>query len=225
MLIRTVKYIFLFIYTLLFSSTFFTQSIDSITKLIVEVKSPDSVPINGFYMELYSIEEEVFLTGISNDSGIINFNLLKKQNYKVSYLDFSEGAKKTVRTIGTENNDIFTYKFTYDFSGKIEVKFATNDDEIFEPYFPQIDKIYDILVEHDQIKIQINGHTDNVGTHANNLELSKKRANAVRNYLISKGIDSKRIKSKGYGESKPVASNKTKEGRQKNRRTEVIVTN
>ena len=60
MLIRTVKYIFLFIYTLLFSSTFFTQSIDSITKLIVEVKSPDSVPINGFYMELYSIEEGCF---------------------------------------------------------------------------------------------------------------------------------------------------------------------
>ena len=79
MLIRTAKYIFLFIYILLFSSTFFTQSVDSITKLIVEVMSPDSVPINGFYMEIYSIEKEAFLTGISNDSGIINFNLLKNK--------------------------------------------------------------------------------------------------------------------------------------------------
>lgn len=70
------------------------------------------------------------------------------------------------------------------------------------------------------MKMVINGHTDNVGEEAYNLKLSKKRAKAVTAYLVLKGIDKQRVYPKGFGETKPVDTNDTKEGRRNNRRVE-----
>ena len=70
------------------------------------------------------------------------------------------------------------------------------------------------------LKILIAGHTDNVGNAAVNLQLSKDRANSVRAYLLKKGISGERVKAVGHGESQPIASNDTDEGRAANRRTE-----
>jgi len=67
----------------------------------------------------------------------------------------------------------------------------------------------------------VEGHTDNVGDDASNFTLSQKRSEAVREYVISKGIDESRISARGYGETKPIADNKTPEGRALNRRVEV----
>ena len=72
-------------------------------------------------------------------------------------------------------------------------------------------------------KVKISGHTDNVGGQKYNQKLSLRRAEAVRNYLVSLGADSKKMKVFGKGETKPVASNKTKEGQAKNRRVEIEV--
>jgi outer membrane protein OmpA-like peptidoglycan-associated protein len=71
--------------------------------------------------------------------------------------------------------------------------------------------------------VQINGHTDNVGKPADNLTLSNNRAKAVVAYLASKGIETSRLQSKGFGETRPVSDNNTEEGRAKNRRTELQV--
>jgi len=71
--------------------------------------------------------------------------------------------------------------------------------------------------------IEIGGHTDNTGSKEINLKLSQGRADAVRNYLIQKGIPATRVTAKGYGDTQPVADNSTDEGRTKNRRTEVTV--
>jgi outer membrane protein OmpA-like peptidoglycan-associated protein len=79
------------------------------------------------------------------------------------------------------------------------------------------------LVRKVDERIEIGGHTDNVGTAANNLKLSMERATAVMNYMISKGIDPARLEAKGYGMSVPVESNKTEEGRAQNRRTEAKI--
>ena len=67
------------------------------------------------------------------------------------------------------------------------------------------------------------GHTDSIGTEAYNLALSKRRSDAIKQYLVSKGIEANRIYTEGKGESQPVADNRTAEGRQKNRRVEVEV--
>jgi len=93
-----------------------------------------------------------------------------------------------------------------------------------------LDKLYKIMVDNETIEIELSAHTDNIGTEAYNLKLSDRRAKSCVDYLISKGIAAGRMKSKGYGFSKPIAPNQlpdgkdNPEGRQLNRRTEFKVT-
>ena len=82
-----------------------------------------------------------------------------------------------------------------------------------------------ILKTDDLLQIQIDGHTDAQGDDAKNQALSDNRAKAVKDYLISKGVPDSRTNSTGYGETKPVADNKTAAGRAKNRRVEMTVRN
>jgi len=84
----------------------------------------------------------------------------------------------------------------------------------------ELDRLTDLMKEMPKLKIEISGHTDNVGAAAYNLKLSESRAKAVVDYLIKKGIDTSRLQFKGYGFEQPIASNDTDEGRQLNRRTE-----
>ncbi|HMC98529.1 MAG TPA: OmpA family protein, partial [Ferruginibacter sp.] len=87
----------------------------------------------------------------------------------------------------------------------------------------ELDKVVALLNENKNLRIQISGHTDNVGQAKDNLLLSENRAKAVVNYLVSKGIDAKRLVGKGFGADKPVADNSTENGRALNRRTEMSV--
>jgi outer membrane protein OmpA-like peptidoglycan-associated protein/tetratricopeptide (TPR) repeat protein len=87
----------------------------------------------------------------------------------------------------------------------------------------ELDKLVQLLKDNPALKIQIGGHTDNVGKPADNLALSNSRAKAVVNYLVANGIAAPRLSAKGFGETQPVSDNKTEEGRAKNRRTEVKV--
>ena len=88
----------------------------------------------------------------------------------------------------------------------------------------ELDKLVQLLTENPALKIEISGHTDNVGKPADNLLLSNNRAKAVVDYLVKKNIVAARLTLKGYGETKPVADNKTEDGRALNRRTEMKVT-
>ncbi|MBC6492519.1 OmpA family protein [Flavihumibacter stibioxidans] len=87
----------------------------------------------------------------------------------------------------------------------------------------ELDRLVELLKENPKLRIQINGHTDNIGQAADNLKLSNGRAQSVVNYLISKGIDTKRLTHRGFGATSPLADNKTEEGRSRNRRTELKV--
>ena len=87
----------------------------------------------------------------------------------------------------------------------------------------ELDKIIQLMNDNPSVKIQIGGHTDNAGKPADNLALSNSRAKTVVAYLINKRIAPQRLSFKGFGETKPVADNKTEEGRAKNRRTELRV--
>ena len=80
-----------------------------------------------------------------------------------------------------------------------------------------------MLKEHPELKLMIEGHTDDVGAAATNQSLSEKRAEAVRKYLVDTyGVDMARLQAKGFGASKPVSGNDTPEGRQQNRRVELV---
>lgn len=87
----------------------------------------------------------------------------------------------------------------------------------------ELNQLFELLNKNAQVKIEIRGHTDNVGTEADNQILSEQRAKAIFNYLSNLGINENRMVFKGFGESSPVADNDTEEGRQKNRRTEFII--
>ena len=81
-----------------------------------------------------------------------------------------------------------------------------------------------VMNENPKLGVELGGHTDDTGSNEINAKLSQDRADAVREYLIGKGIEPDRIASKGYGETKPVATNDTDAGRQQNRRVEFVIT-
>ncbi len=86
-----------------------------------------------------------------------------------------------------------------------------------------IEEFYDFLLENPELKISIQGHTDNVGSKQDNLLLSENRAKAVYSYLLELGMDCNRVDFRGFGESRPVAGNETEKGRALNRRTEFVI--
>ena len=87
----------------------------------------------------------------------------------------------------------------------------------------ELQQLTQFLRDNPEVKVQITGHTDNIGRQAYNLELSQDRARAVANYLLNDGIAMSRVSYKGLGSSEPIAENDTEEGRAQNRRTELLI--
>ncbi|MBN2485584.1 MAG: OmpA family protein [Bacteroidales bacterium] len=100
------------------------------------------------------------------------------------------------------------------------IYFETGKATLKEESFYSLDKVVKLLVNNETLRIEIDGHTDNVGSDKANLKLSEERAKSVVNYLISQGISYERLSYKGYGESMPIAPNTTDEGKARNRRVE-----
>ena len=86
----------------------------------------------------------------------------------------------------------------------------------------ELDHAVKVLRDNPDLHVVVEGHTDSVGSDAYNLKLSERRAMTVKQYLVREGIESSRISTRGYGKSRPVASNATEEGRAQNRRAEII---
>lgn len=112
-------------------------------------------------------------------------------------------------------------------SGKIydlhDIHFGTNQFILNQQSMRIIDLFVEFLTENPTIKVEIQGHTDNIGDDKANQILSERRAQSVYNYVISKGINANRLRYKGYGEYSPIATNDTAEGRAKNRRTVFLI--
>ncbi|MFZ6051285.1 OmpA family protein [Halocola ammonii] len=104
-----------------------------------------------------------------------------------------------------------------------DITYATNSAEIDRVSKVILDEFAEYLKENPNIDVEIRGHTDNVGSDKDNLALSMDRAFEVKGYLEQQGIDGRRVTAKGYGESDPVESNETAEGRAQNRRTEFVI--
>ena len=105
-----------------------------------------------------------------------------------------------------------------------DIYFATDSARLTSESIIIVESFSEFLIENPNIHIEIQGHTDDVGSAEYNKELSDRRAETVYDFLISKGISAARMTYKGYGESKPVADNNTEAGRQKNRRTVFVIT-
>ncbi len=103
--------------------------------------------------------------------------------------------------------------------------FVTGSSKLLAKSFPKLNDVVKILTDNPTYKVQIDGHTDEVGKDDYNQTLSEQRAASVKAYFVSKGIAEGRLSSAGYGETKPVADNKTAAGRAKNRRVEMALRN
>lgn len=106
----------------------------------------------------------------------------------------------------------------------LHIKFKTNSSEVDAASLERIKKYAKFMKENPEYSAQIIGHTDNVGNAKSNQALSEKRANIVKDLAVKEGADASRITAKGMGESKPMVSNKTADGRAKNRRIEAVLT-
>ena len=101
------------------------------------------------------------------------------------------------------------------------VTFETSSSVIRPSSYGKLDEVAEALKANPDVRVEISGHTDNVGSDEGNLTLSQARAESVRRYFIEKGVAADRMEAKGYGETKPVATNDTAEGRAENRRVEM----
>ncbi len=103
------------------------------------------------------------------------------------------------------------------------INFRTGSADLTESSTNEISTVADLLKSHPETKVELAGHTDNVGNAASNLTLSQQRADAVKNTLLSMGVQSDQVIAKGYGDTAPIADNATPEGRAENRRTEIKI--
>ncbi|MBP7183872.1 MAG: OmpA family protein [Saprospiraceae bacterium] len=100
------------------------------------------------------------------------------------------------------------------------VNFETGSAKLTEISHFELDNLSDAMVKYPKLTVEVAGHTDNVGDKKSNLTLSQQRSDVVKTYLVKKGIDAKRLTSKGYGDTSPLAPNDTEDNKAKNRRTE-----
>ena len=111
---------------------------------------------------------------------------------------------------------------------KIEISqkvfFATGKSKIRRRSFDLLNEVSEVLKSNRTMAVLVEGHTDSVGSSSSNLRLSQRRADAVRNYLIDRGIAPSRLTAIGFGEERPIESNRTKAGREVNRRVEFTIT-
>lgn len=104
-----------------------------------------------------------------------------------------------------------------------KVYFKRGTSELLEESFTELDQVVDMMNENQLVKIELSGHTDNQGNSKLNIKLSQDRVQKAKQYLTEHGIEGKRIKGKGYGGTKPVASNASEETRKLNRRVEITI--
>ncbi len=108
-------------------------------------------------------------------------------------------------------------------SKSYSIEFQTGSAVIKSSSFKLLDEIFESAVVAEGLKVGIYGHTDNVGADATNIPLSEKRATAVQEYLMKKGLSANRVEAKGFGATKPIADNNTETGRSQNRRVEIVL--
>jgi len=131
--------------------------------------------------------------------------------------DMREAMGKSEAATVTREGNLLAVTF------KGDVTFDTNSTVVRPGLYSEINRIADILRQYPNTLVRVDGHTDSQGSSEYNMDLSKRRANAVRALLVQRGVADNRIESAAFGETMPVATNNTEAGRQKNRRVEIKI--
>lgn len=196
----------------------------------ISVKNHDGQASQGEQILFVSKLTKEIYTGTSDETGKFTIKIPGADVYQIKikgvgsnqdYHEMEIPALKENQAYGVYELDIMFEPprvFTLN-----NVLFNTGSASIKPSSTNELKELFDYMSLKPDLKVEIAGHTDDVGKAESNRSLSQQRADAVRNWLIRRGISADRITAKGYGETQPVASNKTAEGKQKNRRTEVRI--
>ena len=169
--------------------------------------------------------------GLTDSTGKFSLRLPAGAKYDIYVLGFNDSTVTNVLEIpALKGNQFFKNAFKVDLKFEApksfvldNVTFETGKADLKPESFATLDELVSYLKRKDDERIEIGGHTDNVGNAKANEMLSLNRANTVMIYLITKGIAPDRLASKGYGMTQPIDDNKTADGRATNRRTEVKI--
>jgi len=196
----------------------------------------DSSLIEKVNIEIKNTRAQVILRGQSNQEGEKLVCLPRIQNYivhlfKDGYALYSErfALQENMTPIDAEEFEVYLIRddiADLDTSRPIVLKnvlFQFGSDEFLNESYVELDRLSTYLEQNPDLQIEIHGHTDDIGDEEDNLLLSEKRAQAVVDYLVSKGIDTNRLAAKGFGESRPILPNTSEENQSQNRRTEFIL--
>ena len=231
------KYLFPFIFLLLpffsFAQTTKVQNAAIPKDAAVDVTITDYKKnvLNNEIIVFKSQKNTKEYEGLSDDNGKFSIRLPVGDKYEIFVLGFKDSTSLLFLDIPAPVGDAY-YKKPFIVAlqhqpAKTFVLDNCNFDfgkaTLQESSYQVLDELVSYLTRKDDEHIEIGGHTDNVGKAASNLKLSLDRANAVRDYLLAKGISADRVTAKGYGMTEPIAENTTEDGRAQNRRTEVKI--
>jgi len=168
---------------------------------------------------------------ISDDKGKFSTRLPAGAKYEIFIMGFKDSASYNIMDIPAlavnayyKNPFVVNIEFDPPKSFVLDnVEFDFGKATLRPESYATLDDLVEYLTRKSDDKIEIGGHTDNIGTEARNRILSLERAKSIVSYLVAKGINPDRLTSKGYGSMEPIEENTTEAGRQKNRRTEVKI--
>ena len=225
------KHLFIAI-TLLFCFQSFGQTTLQPTEydvvIVFKVTDDKMVPEQGAIVRLENMVDKTIITDTADIDGNTEILLKKGSSHILTVekltLKFEFGQfdipKKDGKFTMEENLQIKVitqYKRTY----RLDVHFAPNKSDLYPAAKKEVDNLLEEMRKNPTMKVEVAGHTDNVGDDKLNMQVSQKRANAIKFYLVEQGIVEKRIVSKGYGETAPIGDNTTEDGRNRNRRIEI----
>ena len=196
----------------------------------VVVKNPaGKVYVNDKIVFVGQKKKQIF-SGITNEQGSFVIQLPADEVYDIKIQSMGEALEYNTLELPKlgagqffEESTLFIeYEATRSFTFNA-LQFKTAKADLDPVSYVHLKNVVEVMKRKKDLNIQIVGHTDSDGEEQANQLLSLKRAESVKNYLVSQGIESTRIRCLGMGESKPIASNQTPEGKAKNRRTEIAV--
>ncbi|MEO7445610.1 MAG: OmpA family protein [Ferruginibacter sp.] len=201
--------------------------------------APVDVTVTDFKNKILSNELVIFRSldhdreyqGVSGEDGKVTLRLPAGDSYEMYVFGFKDSTAHNMLEIpalkaNAYYKDPFKVKIQFQPSKTFilqDCNFETGKTNLEPESYAVLDELVAYLKRKEDVRIEVGGHTDNVGKAASNLALSKDRAQAVMDYLIAKGIDPARLEAKGYGMTVPVEDNNSEEGRAQNRRTEIKV--
>ena len=200
------------------NAVFRVEILTSDTQLSLDTSLFD--PIRGEYeiKEIYLKGENVFSYTVGDYKNVLETYSIYNEMIVLGY------DKARVRSyILADIAEDELIELTRAFGEFADAFFEFDKYRITTASYPILDQLVEIINKYPFIKLEIAAHTDNVGSFEYNMNLSQRRVQSIVDYLIGKGIDEHRIIGKGYGESRPIATNNTEEGREMNRRVEFIV--